>query len=223
MRAVVFAGPSLPQNLRVDDDEIVFAPPIKRGDIELFEGFGPLVIIDGEFGQNLSVSPKEILAALRRGRTIIGASSMGALRASELDCFGMLGVGWIYKRFASSIVRCDDDVALAFSPDDFTAFTVPLVNVLYSVELAAADGLVSEQEVQDICDQARAIFYADRDLESVEKILESVIGITRYRHLQDGWNGSLCDVKEIDALSAMAVGRGMIRDSRISATHTATR
>lgn len=211
MSAVVFAGPSLPEKSRVSDGEMVFAPPIKRGDIDLFAGFDPLIIIDGEFGQNLSVSPKEILGAIRGGRRVIGASSMGALRASELDSFGMIGVGWIYKLFTSAVVRCDDDVALTFSPYDFSPFTVPLVNVLYSVETAVADGLMSVEEQKNVSQQARAIFYVDRDLESVANIFEGVIGIQRYRDLQDGWNGPVCDVKELDAISAIAVGRDMSR------------
>jgi len=210
--AVVFAGPSLPAASRIGDEEIVFAPPIKRGDIDLFAGFDPLIIVDGEFGQNLSVSPKEILGAIRGGRRVIGASSMGALRASELDSFGMVGVGWIYRLFASAVVRCDDDVALTFSPFDFTPFTVPLVNVLYSVESAVADGKLSAEEQKEISQRAREIFYVERDIESVANVFEGVIGIRRYRDLQDGWNAPVCDVKEMDALSAIAVGRDMLRD-----------
>ncbi len=213
MKAVVFAGPSLAKKWRVDDDELVFAPPIKRGDLELFQGFDPVIIVDGEFGQNLSVSPKEILGAIRDGRRIIGASSMGALRASELDGFGMVGVGWIYNRFASAAVRYDDDVALGYSPEDFTPLTVPLVNVLYSVESAAADGLISKKESQNISKQARGIFYADRDLVSVTKIFESVIGIARYEHLQGRWDGPLYDIKEADAIAAIALGRDILRGS----------
>lgn len=212
MSAVVFAGPSLPAASRIGDEEIVFAPPIKRGDIDLFAGFDPLIIVDGEFGQNLSVSPKEILGAIRGGRRVIGASSMGALRASELDSFGMVGVGWIYRLFASAVVRCDDDVALTFSPFDFTPFTVPLVNVLYSVESAVADGKLSAEEQKEISQRAREIFYVERDIESVANVFEGVIGIRRYRDLQDGWNAPVCDVKEMDALSAIAVGRDMLRD-----------
>ena len=212
MSAVVFAGPSLPAASRIGDEEIVFAPPIKRGDIDLFAGFDPLIIVDGEFGQNLSVSPKEILGAIRGGRRVIGASSMGALRASELDSFGMVGVGWIYRLFASAVVRCDDDVALTFSPFDFTPFTVPLVNVLYSVESAVADGKLSAEEQKEISQRAREIFYVERDIESVANVFEGVVGIRRYRDLQDGWNAPVCDVKEMDALSAIAVGRDMLRD-----------
>lgn len=211
MSAVAFAGPSLPKSSRVDDGEIVFAPPIKRGDIDLFAGYDPLIIIDGEFGQNLSVSPKEIIGAIKGGRRVIGASSMGALRASELDTFGMMGVGWIYKLFTSAVVRCDDDVALTFSPYDYTPFSVPLVNVLYSVETAASAGLITVEEQHEISRQARAVFYADRDMESVSNIFESVLGFVRYRDLQDGWDAPVCDIKEIDAISAIAVGRDMIR------------
>ena len=55
-----------------------------------------ILIVDGEFGQSLSVWHKEILHALHRGIRVVGASSMGALRAAELDRFGMEGVGEIY-------------------------------------------------------------------------------------------------------------------------------
>ena len=77
----------------------------------------------------MSVSPKEILAVLGSGKTVIGAASMGALRASELDRYGMIGVGWVYDRFRTSAVRNDADVALVYSPFDFKPMTVPMVDL----------------------------------------------------------------------------------------------
>ena len=105
-----------------------------------------IVILDGEFGQSLSVSPKEILAVLERGKTVIGASSMGALRASELDRHGMIGIGWVYEHFRRSAVRRDADVALVYAPFDFKPMTVPMVDVEYWMEHALAAGSIMPKE-----------------------------------------------------------------------------
>src|SRR5205085_3445459 len=99
------------------------APPIKRGDLAAVSDYDIIVIVDGEFGQTDSVSPKEILEIIGRGKTVVGAASMGALRASELDRSGMIGVGWVYEYFRRCAVRRDAAVALVYSPFDFRPMT----------------------------------------------------------------------------------------------------
>jgi hypothetical protein len=44
-----------------------------------------------------AVGHREIISALKAGVCVVGGSSMGALRASELDSYGMIGVGRIYE------------------------------------------------------------------------------------------------------------------------------
>ena len=76
--------------------EVELWPPICQGDLSTaLERSRPaaILIVDGEFSQNLSVWHKEILHALHLGVRVIGVSSMGALRAAELDRFGMEGSG----------------------------------------------------------------------------------------------------------------------------------
>jgi hypothetical protein len=102
MKTIIFAGPSISHQQLADMTTADLAPPIRRGDIARFADYDLFVIIDGEFGQNLSVSPKEILGVLKMQKVVLGASSMGALRASELDTCGMIGVGWVYEHFASA-------------------------------------------------------------------------------------------------------------------------
>jgi ribosomal protein S12 methylthiotransferase accessory factor len=75
---IVYLGPSLPVAEAQRILEADYRPPIKRGDLPAHYD-GTVVIIDGEFGQNLSVSPNEILQLLDQGMHVIGASSMGAL------------------------------------------------------------------------------------------------------------------------------------------------
>ena len=152
------------------------APPVKRGDLAGASEYDVFVIIDGEFGQNLSVTPKEILAVLANGKTVIGASSMGALRASELDRSGMIGVGWVYEYFRRSAVRRDSDVALVYSPFDFKPITVPMVDLEYWMEQISAAGLIANRERARLLKLAGSIFFADRTPDRLMAALRGAIG-----------------------------------------------
>jgi hypothetical protein len=58
-----------------------------------FETGQVVAIVDGEFGQNLSVACRKIIDAIGRGVRLYGAANMGALRAAELRHLGMRGFG----------------------------------------------------------------------------------------------------------------------------------
>ena len=90
---IVFAGPSI---AGVDVPEgLDIRPPAKQGDVYLatLEDPPAIGIIDGYFEGVPAVWHKEVLWALAHDIPVLGASSMGALRAAELDHFGMIGVG----------------------------------------------------------------------------------------------------------------------------------
>src|SRR5207253_3671063 len=120
-RAVIFLGPSLPVADAREILDAVYLAPAKQSDIVSAIGtYRPEVIglIDGEFGQSLSVWHKEILYALTRGIHVVGASSMGALRAAETAAFGMIGIGEVYRMYVDGVITDDDEVALAHGLDD---------------------------------------------------------------------------------------------------------
>src|ERR1700712_2084881 len=158
MKTIVFFGPSIAESEVRKLAAVTHAPPIKRGDLAGAEDYDVFVILDGEFGQNMSVSPKEILGLLERGKTVIGASSMGALRASELDRSGMIGVGWVSDYFRRCAIRRDADVALVYSPFDSAAMTVPMVDVEFWMEQVSAAGLIAGKERARLLKAARTIF-----------------------------------------------------------------
>src|ERR1700759_1951746 len=162
MKTIVFFGPSIAESEVRKLAAVTPAPPIKRGDLAGVEDYDVFVILDGEFGQNMSVSPKEILSLLETGKTVIGAASMGALRASELDRSGMIGVGWVYDYFRRQPVRRDADVALAYSFFDFKPMTVPMVDIEYWMEGALAAGSIDRRGRTLVLRTARALFFADR-------------------------------------------------------------
>jgi hypothetical protein len=132
---VAFLGPSLDwaQARRIAPD-IELLPPARQGDIfSALQGRpSVLCLIDGVFDAVPSVWHHELRAALDAGVTVLGASSMGALRAAELQSFGMQPVGEVATRYASGALNDDDDVALLHGPADmgFRPLTVPHVTVL---------------------------------------------------------------------------------------------
>lgn len=203
-KAIVFFGPSIAAPEVSELVAATHAPPVRRGDLAALDNdYGVIVILDGEFGQNMSVSPKEILSALGSGKTVIGASSMGALRASELDRCGMIGVGWVYDRFRKSAIRNDADVALVYSPLDFRPMTVPMVDLEYWMEMASAAGLIAGRERAGLLKAARRIFFADRTTDRLMEALRRAVGGDVLEALLAHSGGVIPSVKSIDAVAAL--------------------
>jgi TfuA protein len=210
MKTIVFSGPSIAEaEVHRLAAEASHAPPIRRGDLAGIDGYDIVVILDGEFGQNLSVSPKEILSVLARGKTVIGASSMGALRASELDRSGMIGVGWVYDRFRRSAIRRDADVALVYSAFDFKPMTVPMVDIEYWMEQAAAAELIPHRENIILVKAARKIFFADRTVDRLMDSLRGAIGGDMLESLLAFSGGTIPSVKSIDAAEAVRLSASL--------------
>jgi TfuA protein len=203
MKMIVFVGPSMAAEDRLAIRGAHFENPIRRGDLITFAEYELFVILDGEFGQSLSVSPKEILALLDAGKTVIGASSMGALRASELDSFGMIGVGWVYEHFSKAEVRRDDDVALCYSPFDLSPTTVPMVDIVYGLDILMEAGLISGKERNSVLRKSRAVFFSERSQKKVDTILETVFGSSRAEILRSSFGETFPSVKALDAKKAL--------------------
>ncbi len=164
----IFLGPTL---ARADAQRILdadFLPPICRGDLAKLPAHIRFVgIIDGEFFQSLSVSPKEVIELLRRGATVCGASSMGALRAAETWQLGTIGVGKIFRMFRDGVLDADDEVALVYERDTFRALSDPLVNLRAALELAASAHVIDESEKNDLAQRLKALYFPDRSLQAL--------------------------------------------------------
>lgn len=203
MKTIVFAGPSLDEARLRCLSTATHAPPIKRGDLMAVGEYDVVVILDGEFGQHDSVSPKEIMAVLEKGKTVIGAASMGALRASELDRSGMIGVGWVYDYFRRQVVRRDADVALAYSSFDLKPMTVPMVDVEYWMEGALAAGLIDRRGRTHVQKIARKFFFMERTAESLTAALRRAVGDPLLQSLLAFSGGAIPSIKSLDAEAAV--------------------
>ena len=148
-----------------DDVEVIYKRPIKRGDLghDIKENPDIIGIIDGVFHQNSSVGHKEILNVINKGITVVGASSMGALRASELDTLGMTGIGYVYEQYATGKVASDDDVAVMLDSETLEALSEPLINMEYVFENAVSENIMTENQKDELIKIDKSTFYPKRN------------------------------------------------------------
>ncbi|GAA0571929.1 TfuA-like protein [Paractinoplanes ferrugineus] len=163
----LFVGPTLQTTDVPGDADLVIRPPVAAGDLlALPLRPGDVVgIIDGYFHQNQAIPHKEILAVLDRGVRVLGAASIGALRAAELHSFGMTGIGGIFADYRDGRLRADDEVALLHGPaeDHFRPLSAPLVNIRAGLAVAVRAGLCTAGQVRDIVGALGRIPYRDRN------------------------------------------------------------
>ena len=146
----VFVGPSLP---RAQVEALLpgasILPPVRHGDLLRLDARAGdrVLIIDGLFLQAAPVRHKEILALLADGVTVVGSSSMGALRAAELYRYGMRGVGEVFELYRTGVIDGDDEVAVIHTTgeddDRVRALSEPLVSIRVAIGEAARDGAIS--------------------------------------------------------------------------------
>ncbi len=166
---VVFLGPSLDHETARKYLDATYLPPAKRSDITSAVDAGAEIIglIDGVFFQSSAVGHREILYALKRGVRVVGASSMGALRAAEMDSLGMIGIGKVYRMYADGELISDDEVALVFDPELFIPLSEPLVNIRHGLACAEKDGIIDGKTAGRIITAAKSLYYPERTWRSV--------------------------------------------------------
>jgi hypothetical protein len=128
-----------------------------------------IAIIDGLFLQSPSVLHKEILEALAAGIEVIGASSMGALRAAELCHYGMIGIGTIFQWYRENVIEGDDEVAVLHgtAETEFRQFTIPLVNLRATIGALRRRNAISLEIETAIVTAAKSLSFVDRTLNNI--------------------------------------------------------
>jgi hypothetical protein len=163
---VIFAGPTLHGASFLPSADCQFRPPARQGDLygAVKEGANVIGLIDGLYEYVPAIWHKEILFGLSQGVHILGAASMGALRAAECAAFGMIGVGEIYRDFASGLLEDDSDVAQAHAPPEmnFLPLSEPLVNVRATISRCLELSRITDAEHDQLQYAAKRIFFKDR-------------------------------------------------------------
>jgi hypothetical protein len=208
---VVFLGPSLPRARAKQILEADFRPPAKRGDIyrAAKDGAGIILLIDGVFFQECSVAHKEVIYALEAGAKVLGASSMGALRAAELDIYGMEGIGKIYQAYKSGHLVSDDEVALIFDPFSWEPRSEPLVNIRFNLDLAWQMGVISASCKDRLFHCAEARYFPDRTYERMLSDAGAMVAEKELQCFREFLAKEKRDFKMEDALLALEQVRRM--------------
>ncbi|MFF0142959.1 TfuA-like protein [Streptomyces sp. NPDC005227] len=205
MSVHVFSGPTVPAaRVREVLPAAVTHPPVRHGDLMRLDA-GPgdtVLIVDGLWHQSAPVRHKEILALLARGVAVVGAASMGALRAAELAPYGMVGVGRIFEDYRSGVLDADDEVAVLHT-DDGRPLSEALVNLRAALTRAAADGQLHTTEAEHLVDLARSLPYTVRSWTALGRLAAGE-GLEGPFLRADVWHRSHpCDAKREDAEQAL--------------------
>jgi len=209
---IVFLGPSLDRAAAEAILPAEYRPPARRGDRRRAaeEGAETIRLIDGVFHQEAAVAHREILAAVRRGTRVVGASSMGALRAAEMDTLGMTGIGEVYRMYRSGELVSDDEVALVFDPQSGIALSEPLVNIRFTLKAALAEGVIDAAAHDALLAAARSLFYPNRTYPAMASAAEAADPAARARFA--AWaEGHAVDRKRLDAIAALEYVAGLTR------------
>lgn len=206
---VIFTGPSLSAaEAAAALPGATILPPAARGDLYRARFFNAsfIVFLDGVFHERLAPSPREVVDVARDGALLLGASSLGAIRAAECWPLGVRGAGTIYRLYRSGSLLSDDEVALVFDPASGRALSVPLINVRFAVRGAVRSRILSTAEAAGLLGAAGSLYYPDRTWPEMLDLagLGGRTGLSEYLAAQD--------LKRHDALRALCLARRWLRD-----------
>lgn len=173
MKVVVFLGPTMAAEDAAALLPAEYLPPVSRGDVYAAARANPwaIGIVDGYFHRVPSVLHKEILWAIAQGIQVYGAASMGALRAAELERFGMIGVGSVFEEFRDGILTDDDEVAVAHGPAEagYLVGSEAMVNIRATLAEAVRASILTAALADRLIEVSKDTFYPRR---TWERLLE---------------------------------------------------
>lgn len=215
MNVYIFTGPTISGVEARRELEAIYLPPAAEGDVYRVTLERPKVIgiIDGYFQSKPPVRHKEILWAMSRGVHVIGAGSMGALRAAELATFGMEGVGVIFQCYMDGRLEDDDEVAIAHGPADvgYLAASEAMVDIRETLRRANHAGIISTELQLELEKIGKQLFYPDRNYRTLlQSALERGSGESELAQLREWLPKGRVSQKREDALAMLRLIRRRI-------------
>lgn len=150
---------------------ITLRPPAAQGDLQsvVLSGANVIGLVDGSFETVAATWHKEILFALSKGVSVLGAASMGALRAAECRAFGMIAIGRIAERYVSGDLDDDAAVAQLHGPGElgYLPLTEALVDCGETIGFLHRAGALAGAEASQLLSAAQALFFKARTWRAV--------------------------------------------------------
>ena len=174
-KPIIYLGPTLSREKAIKILDADYRDPAKKGDFLMlsqdsdekkYVGF-----IDGVFLHDYPPSPIEVYhLATRKNIELIGASSLGALRAVELEKFGMKGIGKIFQLYKNGIINADDEVAVTFVRENNILQSEAMIDIRFNLFLAYKKGIITNQTKKRIAKIAKNIYFPFRNYEDIIKL-----------------------------------------------------
>ena len=128
---------------------------------------------------------------------------MGALRAVELEAYGMVGVGRIFEEFRSERLDADDEVAMTFCPETLRPLSEPMVNIRIAIAAAGRQGHLSPVERRTLLRRMKALYFPERNAPRLFVEAAALISGERLRAFRTWWLTSAPNAIGEDAVALL--------------------
>lgn len=105
----------------------------------------------------------------------MGAASIGALRAVELEKYGMIGIGKIFELYRKNKIAADDEVAVTFTEASQHIQSEAMIDIRYNLFIALRKGVIDENAKRAAVRVAKNMYFPNRNY-------EDIIDETKRRH-----------------------------------------
>jgi len=207
---LIFTGPTLShaEASKIMPEAICLPPAAQGAIVAAVQRCEPSVIalIDGTFQSQPAVRHKEILWTISRGIPVVGAASMGALRAAELYPH-MRGVGLIYRYYRRFAFARDDAVAVLHGPAEvkFAALTDALIDLRRTIRKAYRAQLISGEDSRRLESTAQALNFRERTLRRTVQDAFPHLDPAAIEQCYQMLSGQFVQQKRRDAIAALHI------------------
>lgn len=205
-RPLVYLGPSAPADEILNIlPQAVIRPPVRRGDLyrDRMLRFSVFVILDGVFAQEDAISPREVVDVLEDGAAVLGAASMGALRAVDCAPAGAEGAGLVYRLFQRAAVSSEDEVAVIFQPERaYPSASLSLIHIRVALRRAVRTGRLNSATAEKLVLAAQSLHFSRRSWRAIANTAGIAPLSSELRRELDGWDPKRSDSRQLCKLVA---------------------
>jgi TfuA protein len=176
-KPIIFIGPSLNHEKARKIFQADYRAPAKKGDLimlltstfsnsrEVPNLTNFVGLVDGLFLQDYPPTPIEVYQLLsNKNFHVVGGASIGALRAIELEKFGMVGIGKIFELFRNGATDADDEVAVTFQQEAGGDIqSEAMIDIRFNLFVAYRKKIITERVKRAIAKTAKSIYFPYRN------------------------------------------------------------
>ena len=218
-KPIIFVGPSLSLQKARKIFDADYRGPAKKGDLLVLSASSLISLknqpnainfvglIDGLFLQDYPPTPIEVFQLLsNKNFRVVGGASIGALRAVELEKFGMVGIGKVFELFKNGTTNADDEVAVTFHPGDGVSIqSEAMIDIRFNLFIAHKKNIITKRTKHIIAQTAKSIYFPYRNYSHViEETRTKFPELSRELESFSSYlNHHRLSLKEIDAIKVI--------------------